>query len=71
MNAHTFEEKSKFMKMRQELLEAGRIEAVIFTPSGLFYDTAIPVSVIVLSENNSESVMLAVVLHAKYKKIRK
>lgn len=58
MNAYTFEKRPKYMNIRQELLETGKIEAVIFTPSRLFEGTTIPVSVIVFGENNSGSVML-------------
>lgn len=55
---YTFEREPKSMKMRQELLEAGKIEAVIYTPSGLFESTSIPVSVVVIGDNNSDTVMV-------------
>ena len=58
MNAYTFEKRQKYMTARQELLAKGKIEAVILTPSRLFEGTTIPVSVLVLSENNCGSVML-------------
>lgn len=46
------------MKIRKELLEAGKIEAVIITPCRLFEGTGISVSILVMGENNSGSVML-------------
>lgn len=57
MNAYTFEKRPKYVNIRQELLEAGKIEAVILTPCRMFEGTNIPVSVIVIGENNSGSVM--------------
>lgn len=58
MNSCTFDNRTEYRKIRQELIEHGIIKAVILTPSRMFEGTEIPVSVIVLGENSSDSVML-------------
>ena len=71
MNAYTFEKRPKYVNIRQELLEAGKIEAVILTPCRMFESTNIPVSVIVIGENNSGSVMFVNASKIFHEELRK
>ena len=56
--AYLFERREKTVKIRKELLETGKVQAVISLPNRLLVNTNIPVSIIVIGKNETDKIML-------------
>ena len=56
--AYTFERSSQIIKMRKELLESNKVQAVICLPYRLLVNTNISVSIVVIGKNDTDKIMI-------------